>query len=447
MNRIAVMREAIVRITKILSEKDIKVTNRGVSAYVEYDRNSGCPILVNLPYIPDDASEALLRAIQGFLDHEVAHIFFTDYSALKEAKNLGVHSIWNSIEDCYIERKMAERFAGSGLKRPLLRVQHTLNTEESHIVGQWTAKGGETKFELGPLALAMKHGWVYLADEYDFALPSVLSVYQPVLEGKSLVVKEADAENRIIRPHENFRFVATGNTNGSGDETGLYQGTSIQNAANYDRFEVVLQARYMAHELEARILTNQAKIPESDAKRIVEFASRVREGFEGADKYNPDHGVTFSAYLGRAIWNQFNKFAEKEIRVQADLKLVRFEQLGDAVEDSDDGSVYESIASDEWTPEQYVEAAQQFRENMKSLGPTAKFIVSKLLNPTNDLMEALELAKRNAELARKSGQYAKAPNDVTIAFIASHYGLDEKNVKKARKTLFSMYGLTKGTRG
>lgn len=168
---------------------------------------------------------------------------------------------------------------------------------------------------------------------------------------------------------------------------------------------------------------------------------------KAADKYNPDHGVTFSAYLGRAIWNQFNKFAEKEIRVQADLKLVRFEQLGDAVEDSDDGSVYESIASDEWTPEQYVEAAQQFRENMKSLGPTAKFIVSKLLNPTNDLMEALELAKRNAELARKSGQYAKAPNDVTIAFIASHYGLDEKNVKKARKTLFSMYGLTKGTRG
>lgn len=99
--------------------------------------------------------------------------------------------------------------------RPVLRVQHTVNTEESHIVGQWTARGGETIFELGPLAMAMKHGWVYLADEYDFALPSVLSVYQPVLEGKALVIKEADAANRIIRPHPNFRFIATGNTNGS----------------------------------------------------------------------------------------------------------------------------------------------------------------------------------------------------------------------------------------
>ena len=116
--------------------------------------------------------------------------------------------------------------------RPFLRVQHTINTEESHIVGQWIVKDGQTKFELGPLATAMKFGLVYCADEYDFGLPSILSVYQPVLEGKPLVIKEADHDNRIIKPHPNFRFVATGNTNGCGDETGLYQGTNIQNAAN-----------------------------------------------------------------------------------------------------------------------------------------------------------------------------------------------------------------------
>lgn len=165
--------------------------------------------------------------------------------------------------------------------RPMLRIQHTVNTEESHIVGQWTAKGGETHFELGPLALAMKFGWGYLADEYDFALPSVLAVYQPVLEGKSLVIKEADAANRIIRPHPNFRFFATGNTNGSGDETGLYQGTSIQNAANYDRYGMVIQVRYMKPELETRILVNQAGIAEEDAKKIVDFANRVRESYDG----------------------------------------------------------------------------------------------------------------------------------------------------------------------
>lgn len=172
-------------------------------------------------------------------------------------------------------------------QRMLIRVQHTVNTEESHIVGQWTARGGETIFELGPLAMAMKNGWVYLADEYDFALPSVLAVYQPVLEGKALVIKEADAANRIIRPHPNFRFVATGNTNGSGDETGLYQGTSIQNAANYDRFHMVLEIKYMEAALEEQVLVKQAGVVEEDAKKLVDFANRVRESYEGSKLSSP----------------------------------------------------------------------------------------------------------------------------------------------------------------
>ena len=166
--------------------------------------------------------------------------------------------------------------------RGFMRVQHTVNTEESHIVGQWTVKDGATHFELGPLPLAMINGWLYCADEYDFALPSVLSVYQAVLEGKSLVIKEADAANRIIKPHPNFRFVATGNTNGSGDETGLYQGTNIQNSANYDRFGMVLHKQYMKKAAESQILQNRVGLVKEDADKMVEFASLIREAYDGA---------------------------------------------------------------------------------------------------------------------------------------------------------------------
>lgn len=165
--------------------------------------------------------------------------------------------------------------------RPFIRIQHTANTEESHIVGMWTVKDGATVFELGPLALAMKHGWLYLADEYDFALPSVLSVYQAVLEGKPLMIKEADAENRMIKPHPNFRFVATGNTNGSGDETGLYQGTNLQNSANYDRFGMVIEKKYMPKAQESIILQKRCGLIEADANKLVEFAGLVREAYDG----------------------------------------------------------------------------------------------------------------------------------------------------------------------
>jgi cobaltochelatase CobS len=109
-------------------------------------------------------------------------------------------------------------------------------------------------------------------------------VYQPILEpGKSLVIKDAPDEWRVVKPHENFRFVATGNTNGSGDDTGLYQGTQIQNAANYDRFGMVLEATYMQPELESAILVQRSRIQKKNADQLVDFANRVREAYKNKE--------------------------------------------------------------------------------------------------------------------------------------------------------------------
>lgn len=175
-------------------------------------------------------------------------------------------------------------------KRRLLRVQHTIDTESSHILGQWgvdtkivkNTDGSETvlsvtKWSPGPLQLAMKHGWLYLADEYDRGHPSVLSAYQAVLEGKPLYTKEADEEHRHIVPHPSFRFGATGNTNGSGDETGLHQATVVQDAATIERFAIVLQQGYMSPKQETAIVQGQARLMKEDAAKIIDFARRVRE--------------------------------------------------------------------------------------------------------------------------------------------------------------------------
>ena len=187
--------------------------------------------------------------------------------------------------------------------RPTLRVQHTRNMEESHILGQWVVRNGATVFELGPLAFCMKYGLVYLADEYDFAMPGVLALYQPVLEGKPLVIKEADAENRIIKPHPLFRFFGTGNTNGTGDETGLYQGTVIQNAANYERYGIVEEVLWMEKKLEIEIVTKQGGIPTPDAVKLVDFARMIRESFTDGKIGLPvsTRALINSARLGRKL--------------------------------------------------------------------------------------------------------------------------------------------------
>lgn len=164
--------------------------------------------------------------------------------------------------------------------RPWFRVQHTSSTEEADVVGQYVVKNGATEFELGPLPYAMLNGLTYVADEYDYALPSVISLYQAVLEGKPLVIKEAPPEFRVIRPDPNFRFVATGNTNGAGDDTGLYQGTTMQNAAAYSRFQITLKMDYMPRDQEVSVLMSQAQLAKQDAETMVEIATEVRRLFE-----------------------------------------------------------------------------------------------------------------------------------------------------------------------
>ncbi|SFJ49967.1 cobaltochelatase CobS [Sphingomonas sp. NFR04] len=163
------------------------------------------------------------------------------------------------------------------LHRPWVRVQHTDTTEEAHIIGQMVVRNGGTEFDYGPLAEAMMRGWVYVADEYDFAHPAVIAVYQPILEGKPLYIKEAPPHQRLVKPHPNFRFIATGNTNGSGDDTGLYSGTKIGNAAAYSRFGVTIQVHYPETKTEIEILKQRVGVSQDVAEKMVDFASRIRQ--------------------------------------------------------------------------------------------------------------------------------------------------------------------------
>lgn len=111
--RVVVMREAVTKIVPMLSERKVRVTQRGTRAYVEYDERTGTPKCVNVPYIPDDATDELLDAIQGFIDHEVGHCLFTDVEVLREARKLGVAGMHNLVEDPFVEKRMAHRFTGS----------------------------------------------------------------------------------------------------------------------------------------------------------------------------------------------------------------------------------------------------------------------------------------------------------------------------------------------
>lgn len=116
MNRdIVVLREAIGKLTQMLSGQGLTVTQRGARAFVRTDERTLKPKLVNIPSIPDDASPELILAIQGFIDHEVAHVLFTDWKYAVKAKKAGpkLHQMCNLVEDTFIERAIAKKFPGA----------------------------------------------------------------------------------------------------------------------------------------------------------------------------------------------------------------------------------------------------------------------------------------------------------------------------------------------
>jgi cobalamin biosynthesis protein CobT len=51
--------------------------------------------------------------LDGFLDHECAHVKFTDVAVFEKTKgNLTLHGLWNGCEDVWIERAMGDEFFG-----------------------------------------------------------------------------------------------------------------------------------------------------------------------------------------------------------------------------------------------------------------------------------------------------------------------------------------------
>ncbi|MEF4021591.1 porphyrin biosynthesis protein [Escherichia coli] len=116
-------RDCVKRVVAMLSGKQIPVAERGNEAYVRYNRR-GEPVLVNIPSIPDDASPTLMNAVRGFLDHEVAHILFTEPKVAMQMHERGKApstGLWNALEDVFIERRMGQVF--NGTRRNLFATQ------------------------------------------------------------------------------------------------------------------------------------------------------------------------------------------------------------------------------------------------------------------------------------------------------------------------------------
>ena len=169
--------------------------------------------------------------------------------------------------------------ACSQLRRELIRVNITIETDEDDLIGGFRLVNGNTVWHNGPVIEALERGAVLLLDEIDLASNKILCL-QPILEGKGLFIKKI---GKYVQPAKGFNVVATANTKGKGSDDGRFIGTNVLNEAFLERFPVTFEQDYPAPNSEQKILLNVAKAvgvnDKEFCKRLVDWADIIRKTF------------------------------------------------------------------------------------------------------------------------------------------------------------------------
>ena len=169
--------------------------------------------------------------------------------------------------------------ACSQLKRELIRVNITIETDEDDLIGGFRLVNGETAWHNGPVIEALERGAVLLLDEVDLASNKILCL-QSILEGKGVFLKKI---GRFVKPSPGFNVIATANTKGKGSEDGRFIGTNVLNEAFLERFCVTFEQPYPAPAIEQKILEGIALdlgVEDRDfCKRLCDWSDVIRKTF------------------------------------------------------------------------------------------------------------------------------------------------------------------------
>ena len=165
------------------------------------------------------------------------------------------------------------------LKRELIRVNITIETDEDDLIGGFRLVNGETAWHNGPVVEALERGAVLLLDEIDLASNKILCL-QSILEGKGVFLKKI---GRFVKPAAGFNVIATANTKGKGSDDGRFIGTNVLNEAFLERFPVTFEQEYPSVANEVKILEKVAQtlgVSETEfCKRLADWADIIRKTF------------------------------------------------------------------------------------------------------------------------------------------------------------------------
>ena len=163
------------------------------------------------------------------------------------------------------------------LNRECIRVNISVETDESDLLGGPTLVNGNVVNRDGPVLIAMKRGAVLLIDEVDRGSNKLMCL-QGIMEGKPHYNKKS---GELVHPKAGFNIVATANTKGRGSDEGKYL-SQILDDAFLERFPITVEQEYPDAKTEKKILAPLIS-DQSFVDNLVQWADVVRKSYnEGA---------------------------------------------------------------------------------------------------------------------------------------------------------------------
>jgi hypothetical protein len=176
-------------------------------------------------------------------------------------------------------KTMSVEQACAQLKREMIRVNFTLETDEDDLIGGFRLVNGETKFFKGPVVKAMERGAILLLDEIDLGSNKIMCL-QSIIEGKGYFIKKT---GEFIKPAPGFNIFTTANTKGKGSTDGRFIGTNVLNEAFLERFPITCEQEYPSTIVEKKIVLRVFESlnvnDEEFVSRLVDWADIIRQTF------------------------------------------------------------------------------------------------------------------------------------------------------------------------
>lgn len=216
--------------------------------------------------LEDDSDVSIPEKFPGF----VPFGFFKDLMRIVQAKQffpVFITGLSGNGKTLMVEQVCAT------LKRECIRVNISVETDETDLIGSNTLVDGNVVYRDGPVITAMKRGAILLIDEIDRGSNKLMCI-QGIMEGKPYFNKKS---GEYIQPKEGFNVIATANTKGRGSEEGRYL-SQILDDAFLERFVLTVEQEYPTYKIEAKILNSI--IEDSDfVDNLVKWADVIRRTF------------------------------------------------------------------------------------------------------------------------------------------------------------------------